>query len=222
MRSNLEMRHTRKSAEASGLRACRSLALCLCASQPLPVPPATSQQPPRGGGTLPFPSLLAPARRGVGGSELPYLSRGPSLDPQNRFLDTQNRSLDLQNCSLDTQECSLDTQKCSPDTQKCSLDIQKCSPDTQNCSPDTQECSLDTQKCSPDTQKCPGHTGVLPGHTEVLPGHTSVLPGHTEVIPGHTELPPGYTELLYRHRYINDFSTRPPNHPAQQYSHRAT
>ena len=72
----------------------------------------------KGRGTLPFPSLLALARRAVGASELPYLSRGPSLDTQNRFLDTQNRSLDLQNCSLDTQECSMDTQKCSPDTQE--------------------------------------------------------------------------------------------------------
>merc|ERR1712110_625567 len=81
---------------------------------------------------------------------------------------------------------------------------------------------MGTQKCSPDTQECSQDTELLPGHTELLPGHTRVLPGHTEVIPGHTELLPGYTELLYRHPYINDFSTRPPNHLAQQYSHRAT
>lgn len=110
-----------ESAEASGLMACRnsgSVPLCL-PGHSLCLRSTTT----KGRGTLPFPSLQAPARSAVGGSELVYPSPRPSLDTQNRFLDTQNRSLDLQNCPLDTQECSLDTQKCSPAGNLPRLDI---------------------------------------------------------------------------------------------------
>ena len=61
-------------------------ALCLPSHSLCLQPTAT-----KGRGTLPFPSLLAPARPVVGGSELLYLSRGPSLDTQIEFKTRPRR-----------------------------------------------------------------------------------------------------------------------------------
>ena len=56
-----------KSAETSGLRACRCLVLS----------PSPFSLQPKGRGTLSYPSLQAPARAAVGGPRIIILPKGP-------------------------------------------------------------------------------------------------------------------------------------------------